>query len=430
MAVYHQVSEPVNDGEREVLRRLRSELDDSWHVVGNFSIEQGGRAPYECDALAVSADGWAYLIEVKAWTGRIVGNDSQWKLPALGGEGFSYRANPAQLTALKAKVLHSLLREHDPPLKAVRTAPLVVLVSEEAPELKGSCAEMTVLVEGLIERVSTDPREYSAKIPPDVASRVADVLIANTRPIAPESVIGSWELVEQIELGPNWDIWSARNRVAGPMSQLRRLKRYRLDPLLSGLERDSQRVRARHDLEALERLAGVDGAVPLVGTVEELEDCMIVVTDWPDGQSLASILDVGIQDDEEAEELAEAFIEALASIHRQNVIHRALSPRCIHFLRSHRVVITDFDYARVPSVEGVTRFIEDELVTPFTAPEVQENPGAATSRSDVWSAARICAAIFGAADDTGSVLVERLPVEWRDILSRTESRAVTEAGRC
>ena len=76
---FHEIGEPVNDGERDVLRILRDGLAAAWHVISNFSIEQAGRA-FECDALAVSPDGWAYLIEVKAWLGGIRGNDAElWR---------------------------------------------------------------------------------------------------------------------------------------------------------------------------------------------------------------------------------------------------------------------------------------------------------------------------------------------------------------
>jgi len=138
LAIHHEVGEPVNDGEREALRLLRDGLPESWHVVSNFSVVQGAR-PFECDAVVFSPEGWAYLIEIKAWAGRIRGNDSQWELPPLIGSEVSYRPNPVQTTEQKARVLHSVLREDTPELKKVFVHPLVVLVSETPPELTGRC---------------------------------------------------------------------------------------------------------------------------------------------------------------------------------------------------------------------------------------------------------------------------------------------------
>ncbi len=82
--MYHEAGPPVNDGEREVLRRLRDGLRDDWFVLGNFEFPSGARW-YECDALAIAPGGWAYLIETKQWVGRIQGNDREWRLPPLAG---------------------------------------------------------------------------------------------------------------------------------------------------------------------------------------------------------------------------------------------------------------------------------------------------------------------------------------------------------
>jgi serine/threonine protein kinase len=420
VAQLHQIGQPVNDGERLVLRLLKERLPDDWHVVGNFGLHQGNRN-FDCDALSASPDGWAYLVEVKAWLGEIVGNDSQWALPALAGAGIKYMPNPVDLTQLKARVLATVLREASPVLKGVFIQPLVVLVSDTPPRLTGACADYTVLIDDLVTRVQADPREYTRKTPPDVAQRTAEVLEESSVPIAPASVLGAWELVEEVEAGQAWEVWSARNRYSGERASMKRLKRYRLDPLLTGEDREKQRTRARRDLEALERLAGVDGAVPLVGSVEEIDDSFVVVTDWPDGRSLESMLAEGPLDEGEAEELVELLVEALASIHRLGVVHRALTPRCVNFLRTDRVVITDFDYARLPSQAGITQLIGTELDVPYAAPEVRTNPANATTASDVWSAARIAAEMLGAAGRDGPVTLDAVPSRWQTIFERALS---------
>lgn len=397
MAKFIEAGEAANDGELEVLRLLRDGLDETWYVVGNPTIQQGGRA-FECDAFAVGQEGWAYLIEIKAWTGRIVGNDQQWLLPAVVGDGVTPRPNPVELTQQKARVLATVLREADNPLKNLYIQPLVVLASEEAPDLRGLCASYTVLAREAVARVLLDPRGTDfakRKLPDDVAHRAATALAANHRPLAPDNHLGSWELIEQDELGPGWEVWSARPRLAGEAGREMRLKRYLIDPLLTGEERRAQRSRARRDLDALQRLAGADGAVPLVGAVEEVDDSFVVVTEWPNGESLASKISNGPLDAEEAQDILEALAFAVASIHRLGVTHRNLSPTCAHYLIDGRVVVTDFDYARLPATGGtVTRFL-NELLGEYVAPEVREDPAEASKASDVWSIARIGLDLFG-----------------------------------
>ena len=409
MAHLHEIGPPANDGERRVLRILRDELSDDWHVVGNFSITQGGRT-FECDALVIAPQGWAYLVEVKAWTGRIVGNDAQWALPALVGDGISYRPNPLELTELKAKVLATVIREAAPILKGVFIQPIVVLVSETAPSLTGRCANHTVLVADVIARVREDPREYAKKVPDDVSARTAAVLEQNSVPIAPPGVLGSWELIELAAAGPTWEVWSARPRLAGAAARPMRLKRYRLDTLLTGPARNLQQDRARRDLEALQRLNGVDGAAPLVSSVDEIDDSFLVVTEWPDGESLASMLATRMLESEAAEEVLDALTSAMASIHTVGVVHRRLTPGCAHYLRNGRVVITDFDYARIPSGRGgITQHIADELDQPYVAPEVREDPSVADKTSDVWSIARIAVDLFGVMDEHSAPQLTALP---------------------
>jgi serine/threonine protein kinase len=389
--------------------------------VGNFTFAQGGRH-FECDALAVGPDGWCYLVEVKEWRGRIRGNDAQWELPGLGHHGPSYRPNPVELVQLKARVLHSLLREEDPPLKAVFTEAVVVLVSDEPPELEGRCQAATVLLGDLVSRVLEDPRPYPRRTPDDSVARVVEVLTRTARPIAPANVLGSWELTELAATGASWEIWSARPRLGGAKARTMRLKRYRLDPLLVEEKRALQLERARRDLNALQRLAGADGAVPAVSAIDDADESLVVVTDWPDGESLASLIAAGELDQESAEEVFEALVTALASVHRAGVIHRNLSPACAHYLRDGRVVLTDFDYARLPGAVSLTKDFGEELTNDCTAPEVRDDPASTTKASDVWSVAKVGLQLFGG-DEAG---LKAAPSHLRPVLSRALSVDVAE----
>src|SRR5262249_46741221 len=158
-------------------------------------------------------------------------------------------------------------------------------VSDQRPELEGSCVDSVVLYGDLIERVQTDPRTDRRRRPPDgTPARVADVLERTVRPLAPPTVLGPWTLGELVEQADNWELWPARATRGGSHSPHVRLKRYRLDTLAIGREAVLQRERARRSLEALERLADADGALPLLGAPIEADDgSFVVVTAWPAG---------------------------------------------------------------------------------------------------------------------------------------------------
>jgi serine/threonine protein kinase len=178
---------------------------------------------------------------------------------------------------------------------------------------------------------------------------------------------------------------------------------------MTGERAEAQRRRVRHDLEALGRLAGVSGAVPLVGSVEELDNEFLVVTPWPDGESIASLLTGDPLPPADAEELFIAMVRAAASVHRAGVIHRNLSPRCAHLMLDGRVVLTDFDYSRIPeSAVGFTDIVRGEFEGEYLAPEIRADPSSARKASDVWSLARIGLEVFGATVTD----ITRVPEKW------------------
>ena len=421
MAALHEHGAATNDGERAVLKLLRDELPDEWHVVSNFWAEQGKRQ-FECDALAVAPEGWAYLIETKAWLGRIRGNNNQWELPSLAKSGaVSYRPNPVNQTHRNAQILKDVLKAEDPTLSRVFVTPLVCIVSEEAPQLEGSCAEKVVLIDQLIERVCTDPRtDRGGKPPADAPARVAQVLERTTKDLAPPTVLGPWNLEELVDEGDRWELWRAKAGLGGDHSPDVRLKRYRMDSLATGDEAVRQRERARRSLEALERLGEAQGALPLLGPPLEVDDSFVVVTGWPRGESLGYLIESGDVGSDAAEEVFRELVRAVGSIHAAQVVHRNITPDCAHLQSDGSVVLTDFDYARLPdrSATGST-VVGSKLNPEFAAPEVAKDPSTATKASDVWSLARVGAKLFAAAGEPSSTgePFERAPAPWRTALA-------------
>jgi serine/threonine protein kinase len=420
MAQLTQIAEPENNGERLVLGELRDRLPENWFVISNFSLHHSGR-PLECDAVAFGPDGWAYLIETKAWSGQISGNDSQWAIPSLSGEGVLYWNNPVPLTRKKAQILKDFLKTQDPSLGQLYIEPLVVLVSDLPPRLSGRWSVNVDVIGNLVSRVLKDPRDRPMHPPADASDRAVALLTEHATPIAPSKVVGSWRLVDLVDESLLWQVWSAENRFA-PASRRMRLKRYRIDTLATGAAAEQQRHRVRRDLEALQRLAGVRGVVP-VATVEDVGDWFVVVTEWPDGQSLESLLSDEILDDSDKRDLTLSLVQAVAGVHGADVVHRNLSVETAHYSRAG-VVLTDFDYARVPGISGsVTEAAKEELADSiFTAPEVIDGTGVATKAADVYSLGAMILRVFnqGVKDDTAAI--EHVPSEWRTALGRAIGR--------
>ena len=192
MVRIEEIAPPVNDGERLVLARLREELPSGWGVVSNFEVPSGNRM-LECDAVAFSPAGWAFLIETKADPGQITGNDREWSMPSITGDGRFYVSNPVHVLRGKVKKLASFLSKNDVRLCDVRVFPLVVIVSEVRPALKGASAGAVALIEEMVGTLTTDPRSSEPDRSPELVDLAIDALCADARRSRPrtESVRGS-----------------------------------------------------------------------------------------------------------------------------------------------------------------------------------------------------------------------------------------------
>ena len=406
MSVVHVAGEPENDGERTVLRLLRDQLPDDWHVASNFWLEWKPGRYYECDAAAFSPNGKAYLIETKAWLGQIRGNEREWELPGFGGGAPTYRPNPVKLTQRKCQVLRDHVRMRTPALATAYFEALVVLVSDATPTLEGNFASQVVLARDLAERLlAKEPRHRPNDFPVDGAERLALLLTSTAAPIRPPDQVGTWKLLELVEATANFEVWQAVPAAGLAGAPMSRLKRHTLDSLLTGAEAIAQRQLAVRELEALTRLSKSGAQVLPVSAVEETEDGFIVVTEWPRGESLGHLLSEGSLDPSDAKDLFRELLATLASVHKGGVVHRNLNPSCVYYDPDGALLFTDFDYARIPAAQGAVTRLAAELSGEYVAPEVREQPSAASARSDVWSVARIGMQMFG---DAG-----KIPGQWQ-----------------
>lgn len=409
---FHQAGEVVNDAERHVLLLLRDELPEEWCVVGNFEVEVPGTRSYECDAIALSPDGYGYLIDTKGWKGPITGNDHTWSMPDAFDENRMWtRPAPIHILAKNVKRLSSLLKQNDRG-RNLKIFSLVVVVDEHELELdEGSrSARDTVTDDGLIERLVIDPRTpeqaQSGNVPPDAAHEIYEFLTTHTRPKSRKTV-GPYqldELDEQREDGTS--TWMATaSTVPGTRY---RLKMYPLDTIAPPEQRLDQLARAKRDFEALSQLDHTLVVQPL-GVPFRDEDSLVVITDYPTGKSIQQISDEGELDQGLALEYVKQIFTVLGQIHLGGVVHRNLRPSCIWVDTSTAgsVRFSDFDVARIESQPGVTKYHDpDSLDAEFAAPEVLADLSSASEASDVYSAARISRRILQSVDEPTDAITE------------------------
>ena len=85
------------------------------------------------------------------------------------------------------------------------------------------------------------------------------------------------------------------------------------------------------------------------------------------------------------------MFHTLGRIHLRNVTHRNLRPSSIWIDQElGSVRLSDFDFARVGEISGITGIMNVSLTDPeYTAPEVRMDFARSSQRSDVYSLARI-----------------------------------------
>ncbi|HUZ27999.1 MAG TPA: protein kinase [Solirubrobacteraceae bacterium] len=137
-----------------------------------------------------------------------------------------------------------------------------------------------------------------------------------------------------------------------------------------------------HEARLLARLS--DPGIVQIFDVGQAEEGLYYVTEFVDGESLASRLGRGPLAPREACDIAEQLCRALARAHAQRVVHRDIKPANVLLSKGGRVKLGDFGIARL--AEGTTGGIGGEVVgTPkYMAPE-QARGRRTTPATDVYS---------------------------------------------
>lgn len=122
---WHLMGEPASPAEAEALEAVRLLLPDDavTHAWANLSfIDLDGRTA-EVDLLLLCATG-LYVVELKGWHGRVVGDQQSWRHITPGGN-VRHERNPLYATDSKAKRLRSLLEASAPNAQVRKAVPFV-----------------------------------------------------------------------------------------------------------------------------------------------------------------------------------------------------------------------------------------------------------------------------------------------------------------
>ena len=399
MAKVIPIGDPVNDAERRAIAHLRDNLPDTYVILHNFEIKRGDET-FEID-IAIIAPHAVYMVDSKGTRGSIDVIGSKW-YPA----GRVPYTSPLLKLRSHARVIKGLITGSQPgraDLRGIYVDAVVLLTSDDAVlnDTTGRDASDVVTI-----KKSAPFFQSSGRVPANFNPRVAanqglilNVLQGFAKKRSGPLRFGNWEVDESLGATDLFTEYRAFNIFTGAKAGHVRLRVYKADPYLPADQRQAQRKRIGNAYEALNRMPphpNIVGARDFFAT--ETEDGYVLVTEDVGCQALRLYLDKPDQALTLDQKIyaARGLLSALEHAHRYGVIHRNLSPTCILLGTDGYLRLTGFDFARsgTDRTHTVAQDIVDELEEDYMAPELNGEPQAASSSSDLFSAGLILYEMF------------------------------------
>lgn len=444
-----EVSDSQFPHEVEGLAYLKNKIpaQSPYRVWSNFEFRDGRGGWHEVDALLLGRGG-LHLLELKYYSGRLTGNDTQWLR-----DGRRAEPSPLLLARRKAQYLASKLkdaladwaREKGIGFDEVRS--LVPFVNQAVflhhprfvSELPASSAlglygldeaETVSHLPGISDLIGQEPRANAA-IGQNQEAILVDLMARIGLVQRREREAGSWIIADgALDEGPGWQDWSGYHKVS--KQETVRI-RFQITPPGTSQSVASRNYKiAEHEFRLMSRLSHdgllrprdlVDSELG-VGLVYDYSDGMQRLDLWLAGQPNGLPLDQRLS-------IIRQLAEALDYAHRNQVVHRGLSPKAVWVKTVHgqpKVLIGDWQSAGLASgqvltghaADGVTSLLDRRpdpnqadawLTEAFEAPEGRWQPESADRiRVDVFSLGALAYFILASQRpaDSSLVLAERL----------------------
>jgi serine/threonine protein kinase len=400
-AKFIQIGEPAHDAERQAIRFLVENLPSTFTVYGNAWLVERTGVIYELDAVVVAPFA-VFVVEMKAYRGRIDGTDHDWYIP-------NPIPSPLKLNRLTAQALKSLLKRESYQAGQLWVEGLVFLSATTDCGVKGPASKdrihtrKTILAalqdQALIERLSN-----RRSLTPTSAGEKDLLKLLQGVQSGPKPVrrVREYEIIDTVSVSDTFSELLGKNSLSGDE---RLLRIYSIPPLASDEARKRTEDRARWEATVLGRLGRSDGVLNAdppfsdeAGIVLPLEHFKgITLTTWverygPDAKGKERA-DLHARTD-----LWMNIAKTIDEAHRQGVVHRLLRPEVVLVEdqpKPTEVRITGFDLAKQLSVDtaiSVTSLADDRLV--YAAPEVVNAFSSAEPASDQFSLGAILALVL------------------------------------
>jgi serine/threonine protein kinase len=383
-----------NKGEQIARNFLLSSLNHTYGtLLGNYHlpVNNGTR---ECDLVLFNRRG-IWIIEVKNWRGRIIIDQVNWQRD----DGL-IQHSPLISVETKAKILASVLENRR--FFNVSVVGLVVVIQPNAELL--NTAEIKSREPRKDKIFSLDDRLIRALTGPhylyqsgnrDLSKALIEEIVHMLLPryidLEQERIGDSYRIVQDLGPGPNNIFHAYKAEHINISGRYARAKKYYSPSVSSTNDLRAAIQRFRRDMQVLVKMERHPNIVQVYDYLPDRNssDIYWLLLEWVKGITLQDRLINGPEIQfQEQRKILFAILNALDSCHSNDILHRNLSPACIHLANDGTVKLGDFDFARVPELAMTISITGQPLhkeTNRYIAPELQTNAPAADARSDLYA---------------------------------------------
>ena len=400
MAYFIQNGPFVGPGEERTAKYLKDELPENWTVISGIQIPTQNRE--DIDFLVI-AENRIFLIEEKYWGPTVVLDEPYWLV------GNDSRKSPVYGISHKAKVLHSYLKDVFPNAAVFTQKPTIaaVVLSHPGLNLKGhrSSEDLIYRLEETAIALQNKDSERASDL-----HKIRDAIVEKLSglPSKPTEIkrIGDYNVIGVGKEAGTITKFQAEHYISGAPTQL---TCFHIE-----IGKDSS-PEFNRELISLKKLQNLQRTWPSSEPFKyEPQNWIVLASYMPVGAEnlhnliTQSALDESPKDSpdsvliheslpilasDQAHNLIVDAFAALSDVHTSGIIHRSLSPSRIWLGKGRRILFSDFTTARIETQATlhISSLQDNDDREMYVAPEVQTDFHAASSASDVFSLALICA---------------------------------------
>lgn len=403
---FTQVTPSAFAHERQGLQLVREALPDRdpYHLWTSALLFQGPRA-YEIDGIAIGTH-CIYLLELKAYSGRIEGDLYDWYL--VSGRARHYREGPWELADRKAKVLKTLLRKHLRDVPYVQ--PLIFIHGQDVElALSGNGDRSVVVGQQELQAAlirgqfpgcpKRSPRVIDPRQAQETRQAIAHIGLKQSER---NRRVGPYQLQKLIEEGSDYQDYLASQTLAAGGQRKIRLRVFVETPSQGATRRKRQRELAEREEVLLAEVGRHPNILTGYPGLDSERGWAVPLEHLPN----ALPLDVWVKEhpSETLDERARLFgqlCSAVSFCHDRKIVHRRIEPKNVlvapgpggpelrlkNFQRAKQGKGSDL------SQRGTTTRGEETALI-YRAPEVLGDASAAGILSDVYSLGAIAYLLF------------------------------------